>query len=314
MLWLNRHRRLRDNLSAYADGRLSPDATRSVEGHLETCGACRGELEDLRAAVALLRALPEAETPRSFALTPDQIARPQRRAPVTGLPPLVTGLRLASVALAVSLAAVVIADVGGLAGNSSGPGVSDRASHTLSQNERAAAAVPSPGIQYDGTVPAPTSGGVTGGQPGGPVPAGGGAGVGPGTVTTPPPLPSPGSGTSSIAAITPPAVPTPAGGVAGGPAEGGGGPTGVQGGALAQTPPAPSPVAGGYAPAVPGQTVAPAVKSAPIVETPPAGVAQTAAAQSGGGGDTLLIAEIALAVALVVVTAAGVLLAKAMRR
>jgi len=48
------------------DGRLSEADRAIVEAHVVTCAACREDLEQLRATVSMLRALPEARAPRSF--------------------------------------------------------------------------------------------------------------------------------------------------------------------------------------------------------------------------------------------------------
>jgi hypothetical protein len=104
----SRHQRLRENLSAYIDGELSPRETANVEGHLEGCGACRETLEALRLASTSLNALQAEEVPRSFRLTPDVVAAP-RPAPAQ-LPAVNTGFRIAAAGLAVALAAVMIVD------------------------------------------------------------------------------------------------------------------------------------------------------------------------------------------------------------
>src|SRR4030042_1033161 len=74
MFWLDRHRRFRDQLSAYIDGALDPAAARRLEAHLGECEGCWAELEQLRSTVAALRELPEAQVPRSFALSPERVA------------------------------------------------------------------------------------------------------------------------------------------------------------------------------------------------------------------------------------------------
>lgn len=51
------------------DGRLSDGERATVEAHLATCAGCREDLEQLRATVSMLRALPEARVPRSFRLS-----------------------------------------------------------------------------------------------------------------------------------------------------------------------------------------------------------------------------------------------------
>ena len=72
MLWFNRHRSLRDQLSAYIDGELDASAAERLESHLSGCGRCRQEMEQLRATVAALQGLPAVEPPRSFTLSRDE--------------------------------------------------------------------------------------------------------------------------------------------------------------------------------------------------------------------------------------------------
>ena len=111
MLWFDRHRRLRDQLSAYIDGALDPPAAGRLEAHLGECEGCRTELEQLRSTVAALRELPVAQAPRSFALS-------QERAAVRGpAAPLAFGARIAAAGVAVALAAVLVVDLGDLGGN-----------------------------------------------------------------------------------------------------------------------------------------------------------------------------------------------------
>lgn len=111
LTWFNRHRRYRDDLSAYIDGELPPERTANSEAHLEVCQGCRRELEGLRATALALRDLPPAAVPRSFALTPEQAGRPAGRRPASGVPAITAGLRLASAGLAVALAVVVVVDL-----------------------------------------------------------------------------------------------------------------------------------------------------------------------------------------------------------
>ncbi len=127
----NRHVRLRESLSAYIDGELSARDAQKLESHLQSCLACREELEGQRLASSALRELQAAEAPRSFALTPDMVARPAPApapAPArSSLPALNTGLRLAAASLAVALAAVMIVDRADFVGNNSSNSNSDSA-------------------------------------------------------------------------------------------------------------------------------------------------------------------------------------------
>jgi len=115
MFWPGAHRRFRGSLSPYIDGELEARAAERLEAHLAACEACRLELRQLRATAAALRELPEVQVPRSFALSPERAA--VRRRPLTGAAaPLALGMRLAAAGVAVALAAVLVVDLGGLAG------------------------------------------------------------------------------------------------------------------------------------------------------------------------------------------------------
>ena len=80
--FVRRHPFGEEELSSYLDGRLSPAESTRLEEHLASCEPCRQHLEELRAVVEGLRALPSAPAPRSFALRPEQVKAPQRRRPV----------------------------------------------------------------------------------------------------------------------------------------------------------------------------------------------------------------------------------------
>src|SRR5439155_12072588 len=53
-------------LRAYADGELPAGEGRQVALHLETCAACRGDLDLIRKTVRTLRACPQEEPPPHF--------------------------------------------------------------------------------------------------------------------------------------------------------------------------------------------------------------------------------------------------------
>jgi len=111
--WLKsyRHPLKEAELSAYLDGRLSPDRSRRLDEHLRSCDPCRRRLADLRALAEALREMPEAPVPRSFALTPSQVraVRPVRPyAPVGRLYPV---FRNAAAAALLLLFASVGADI-----------------------------------------------------------------------------------------------------------------------------------------------------------------------------------------------------------
>lgn len=87
----------RAQLSALLDNELSEQERADLEAHLQTCTDCRAELESLRRASALLRALPQPILPRNFMLpvaapavpekplhalpTARQVSEPERRPP-----------------------------------------------------------------------------------------------------------------------------------------------------------------------------------------------------------------------------------------
>lgn len=84
-------------LSAFLDDELSEDDVLRVTRHLASCDRCMGELEDIRAARAALRGLPNVEPPA--ALFSDAVALAVLgRADMTRLP-----VRLAVAAVAGSL-------------------------------------------------------------------------------------------------------------------------------------------------------------------------------------------------------------------
>jgi Putative zinc-finger len=114
MFWPATHRRFRESLSSYIDGEVEARAAERLEAHLAACEGCRLELRQLRATAAALRDLPEVQPPRSFTLSPERAAA---RRPLTGAATLALGMRLAAAGLAVALAAVLVVDLGGLAGD-----------------------------------------------------------------------------------------------------------------------------------------------------------------------------------------------------
>lgn len=57
---------IRELLSAYVDGVLSPDETGFLEAHLGSCKACREELARLKKTIQLLQSLPQVPLPADF--------------------------------------------------------------------------------------------------------------------------------------------------------------------------------------------------------------------------------------------------------
>jgi anti-sigma factor RsiW len=68
-----------EQLSAFLDKQLSPAERAVFDAHLASCQQCQSRLADLRLTIALVRALPQEEVPRSFVL-------PSRLAPVAERP------------------------------------------------------------------------------------------------------------------------------------------------------------------------------------------------------------------------------------
>lgn len=68
MTYQRDHRFVRDNLSAYLDGRLTDRERTRVERHLASCQDCQEDLASLRQTVSLLRRVPPRPVPRSFVL------------------------------------------------------------------------------------------------------------------------------------------------------------------------------------------------------------------------------------------------------
>lgn len=314
MIWPT-HSRFRNKLSAYMDGKLSPREDAALEAHVASCRSCARELEGLRLASAALREMPESAAPRSFALTPEQVARPARALRVGPSPALMMGPRLAAGALAVALAVVVFVDVGNVADTQNTPEANTLAEAPARQVE--AGSLQPPGDQadssnYDKAAPTakPTlcgactgissagSGAATGGVTSGTGGVTGAGGVGP--ITTP------GGGVSSAGA-----------GVASAPtAEPGGAPAAGAAGVPAPTPSLVGSAAGAVAP-----TATPAAETAlntartddatKDVNVP---ASASVAMQSDSGADTLLLAEIGLAVALALALFASAAVTYAGRR
>ena len=104
-----------DALSAYLDRQLTPEEMAAARAHLATCSACGRELAELRATVALLRELPQYLPRRTFQLGRTHARRRAGRGALGGwferLVPAVPALRIATVAVAVLLVAVIAGDL-----------------------------------------------------------------------------------------------------------------------------------------------------------------------------------------------------------
>ena len=61
------HELLKEDLSAYLDGQLSPQEKATVDAHLSSCAECRDELAAARTASARFRAQAAANAPAGLA-------------------------------------------------------------------------------------------------------------------------------------------------------------------------------------------------------------------------------------------------------
>lgn len=104
--FLRSHSRFTRELDAFVDGELAPREAAAFETHLARCQQCRAAVAVARALKAEIGALPEQPAPRSFALTPELVARgPARQPAMRTSAPLY--LNLARGAAAISVVAFV---------------------------------------------------------------------------------------------------------------------------------------------------------------------------------------------------------------
>ena len=99
-IFAGKHQPDRDALSAYLDGELPQERASAVEAHVAACDACTSMLEGMREVRTMLRALPEADAPRSFRLRQADVEASPRRgvpAPPTPLMRLMPALSAAAV-------------------------------------------------------------------------------------------------------------------------------------------------------------------------------------------------------------------------
>jgi anti-sigma factor RsiW len=97
-------------LSAYIDQALDRAATAAVDGHLVTCTLCRAHVAQLRAAAALVHALPDPVPSRS--LVPRLATAPSWLAPLRTLMTLASGA-----AVFLFIASALVSDITFLAGS-----------------------------------------------------------------------------------------------------------------------------------------------------------------------------------------------------
>lgn len=61
------HDEFRTKLSAYNDGELPADSIKKISLHLESCAACRKEMEELNRIDCMVRGLPQFDVSEQFA-------------------------------------------------------------------------------------------------------------------------------------------------------------------------------------------------------------------------------------------------------
>lgn len=154
-------------LSAYVDGQVSPDERAAVEAAIAADPAVRERLTDLRATVALLRALPQPVPRRTFILTPEQAAsiRPVRVPWLTRLTRLVPAVAAVGAVAAVLCLALIGGDLatGGFATKQqqtklTRPAVESVSDATVTQVATGTAAIaPAPAATTASLPSAPTS-------------------------------------------------------------------------------------------------------------------------------------------------------------
>lgn len=118
MIFFDKHRRARNNFSAYIDGELSESERARVDAHLKTCDICTTEIAQMRAMIGALAALPESGPRRSFQLTPEMVQQPRARPAYAPSHGLANGMRMAAAGLAAALVIVFVVDA-----NDSGTGM-----------------------------------------------------------------------------------------------------------------------------------------------------------------------------------------------
>ncbi|MEX0751248.1 MAG: zf-HC2 domain-containing protein [Dehalococcoidia bacterium] len=111
-IFTGRHQPDRDALSAYLDGELASERAAALEAHVAGCEACSTMLEGMRDVRTMLRALPQADAPRSFRVRPEVAAEPRRGIPAPPAP-LLRAMPVLSAAAVIVFAITVSLDVAG---------------------------------------------------------------------------------------------------------------------------------------------------------------------------------------------------------
>jgi len=127
-------------LSEYFDGALRREDRVVVERHLETCAECSKELAALRLTVHMLKRVPVAEVPRSFAITGVE----ERKTSPSG-PPNLGWLRPATALVTIAFVALLVVDF--LPTSSEEGSVDSRES--ASQPSPSAMTSPGPSLEFD---------------------------------------------------------------------------------------------------------------------------------------------------------------------
>ena len=105
-------------ISSYLDSALSNKDMEKIESHIVSCDVCSQEVDELRAVVGVLRAMPTVPAPRSFAIpVPARSWVPEPSRPWWSPAPLVA-FRAAAASAAIALAVVFAGDLSGSFGSS----------------------------------------------------------------------------------------------------------------------------------------------------------------------------------------------------
>ncbi len=98
-------------ISSYVDSALSNKEIEQVDFHIASCGFCAQKIDEIRAVVGVLRAMPTVPAPRSFAIPiPARSWVPEPSRPWWSPTPLM-GLRAAAAGAAIALAVVFAGDL-----------------------------------------------------------------------------------------------------------------------------------------------------------------------------------------------------------
>ncbi len=136
----SRCRKVKGMLSEYIDGALRREDRVVVERHLETCSECSKELESLRLTVRMLKRVPVAVVPRSFAISGAE----DRKTSPAG-PPNLGWLRPATAMVTIAFVALLVVDF--LPTSSEEGSIESR--ELASQQSTPIMTAPGPGQEFD---------------------------------------------------------------------------------------------------------------------------------------------------------------------